>query len=202
MDSAIIDSLCTGLSDSGYICIDSLMGVDLWQEQSIAAEKSFHNNQMVQASIGTKKATITNKSVRSDMTQWIDFPAASPIYEFLEVLRLELNKQLFLGLESWECHYAAYTPGAFYKKHFDQVFSKTHDLPNKSQRILTFILYLNRNWESQNGGELILYTNPLQKIEPVGGRFVLFRSELIEHEVLLTHKTRFSLTGWFRKGSL
>ena len=33
-------------------------------------------------------------------------------------------------------------------------------------------------------------------IEPLAGRLACFRADVMEHEVLLAHKTRFSLTGW------
>ncbi|MCB0627245.1 MAG: 2OG-Fe(II) oxygenase, partial [Saprospiraceae bacterium] len=37
-----------------------------------------------------------------------------------------------------------------------------------------------------------------REILPVGGRLVLFRSELLEHEVLPARRERYSLTGWLR----
>ena len=33
-------------------------------------------------------------------------------------------------------------------------------------------------------------------ILPAGGRLVVFRSDQIEHEVLLCRKKRYSITGW------
>jgi SM-20-related protein len=36
-------------------------------------------------------------------------------------------------------------------------------------------------------------------ILPLGGRLVLFLSDLIEHEVLPARRERYSITGWFRR---
>lgn len=37
-------------------------------------------------------------------------------------------------------------------------------------------------------------------VDPEGGKLVLFRSELIPHEVLNTNAERFVLVGWFNRG--
>ena len=60
------------------------------------------------------------------------------------------------------------------------------------------VLYLNEAWQPGDGGELALYIDDKQYcIEPVAKRLLLFRSDKVPHEVLETHKDRYSLTGWF-----
>ena len=92
-------------------------------------------------------------------------------------------------------HYTMYPKGAYYKRHLDQF--KTND-----NRRLTFLCYLNEDWTEKDGGTLRLYTEDKQKREqaidilPVAGRFVCFCSDLLEHEVLVCHRERYSLTGW------
>ncbi|MBF0446715.1 MAG: 2OG-Fe(II) oxygenase [Magnetococcales bacterium] len=64
------------------------------------------------------------------------------------------------------------------------------------------VVYLNPDWLSSNGGELVLYTgaqetNPINVI-PAFGTVVLFLSEGFVHEVLPANRHRFSIAGWFR----
>jgi len=81
--------------------------------------------------------------------------------------------------------------GAFYKKHKDAF--KSDDA-----RRISVILYLNKNWEKENGGELKLYLeNSEETIEPISGRLVVFESHL-EHEVLESKTDRYSITGWLK----
>ncbi|HMX26231.1 MAG TPA: 2OG-Fe(II) oxygenase, partial [Blastocatellia bacterium] len=64
-------------------------------------------------------------------------------------------------------------------------------------------LYLNDNWQAEAGGQLRLYL-PEGSVDvlPEAGTCALFRSDIFFHEVLPATKTRFSLTGWFRRRSL
>ena len=113
----------------------------------------------------------------------------------MEQLRLRLNRELFLGLFDYECHYAHYPKGAFYKKHVDA-------FKGESNRRLSTILYLNPQWQPQDGGELVIYdvdgTTELATVLPVFGSMVIFLSEEFPHEVLTARRSRYSLTGWFR----
>ena len=49
-----------------------------------------------------------------------------------------------------------------------------------------------------DGGELRIFreNNADLIVEPLAGRAVIFKSNVIEHEVLVTNKSRYSLTGW------
>ena len=64
------------------------------------------------------------------------------------------------------------------------------------------LLYLNSNWKPEDGGELMLYRDELSpmKIEPLGGRLLVFESEM-EHEVLMSNADRYSITGWLKNKS-
>ena len=37
-------------------------------------------------------------------------------------------------------------------------------------------------------------------VDPLGGTLVLFKSEMIPHEVLNTNSERFALVGWYNRG--
>ena len=136
--------------------------------------------------------------VRGDSTLWLDPPGATePQQQVLarfEALRLALNRALQLGLLDFECHYALYPPGTFYRRHRDR-------LAGDARRVVSCVLYLNQGWRDHDGGELRLYLpagTPLD-IRPEGGTLVAFLSERFEHEVLSAQRERLSLTGWFRQ---
>jgi len=66
------------------------------------------------------------------------------------------------------------------------------------------VLYLNKIWDAQNGGELVIYTQNNGKEEaikviPKFGRLVIFESSVLEHEVKPVLKgKRLSITGWLK----
>jgi len=103
---------------------------------------------------------------------------------------------LFLGLVSFEVHYAVYPPGTHYEKHRDR-------FRTSAERVLTAIVYLNEEWRADDGGSLRIYLSEdctrYHDVLPAAGMFVLFRSEMLLHEVLPARRERFSLTGWLRR---
>jgi SM-20-related protein len=151
-------------------------------------------NGLRQASIGKLDHKAVDTSQRGDFISWIDAYSAAPntktYLDSISQLIQELNYHFFLGIRDYECHYAHYPPGTFYKKHVDR--HKTG-----SPRRVSSVLYLNPNWTQEDGGELVVYT-PSEiphRIEPNLGTLAIFLSEL-EHEVLVTQKDRMSITGW------
>lgn len=149
-----------------------------------------------QAGVGRADQYTTNTAVRQDKIRWLqrDQAAEAPYLALMDQLRLAINYELFMGLFDYECHLAHYPPGAFYRKHVDA-------FKGRSNRILTSVLYLNPDWQAQDGGELVLYGaqgEVLEKVLPEAGKLVLFLSERFVHEVLPGQRDRFSITGWFR----
>ncbi|MCB1644382.1 MAG: 2OG-Fe(II) oxygenase [Pseudomonadales bacterium] len=138
-----------------------------------------------------------NRLVRTDRINWIDGSLAetAAYLGIIDELRLALNQQLFLGLFEYECHFARYDKGAYYKRHRDAFVGERN-------RLVTTILYLNQNWQPEDGGQLLVWsengTDPLFRVEPVFGTLVMFLSELFPHEVLPANRSRLSLTGWLR----
>jgi SM-20-related protein len=149
-----------------------------------------------QAGIGNRKNFAVNNPIRSDTILWLenDSDEVSEKY-FLaktQVFCDYLNETCYLGIKSFEFHYASYERGAFYKRHLDR-------FKNDDSRKFSIITYLNEDWTSENGGELVLYPeNEIIKILPIFGRTVIFRSDLLEHEVLLGLRDRLSITGWLK----
>jgi SM-20-related protein len=148
------------------------------------------------ARIGSRAGTQRRESVRGDFTCWLREPfgeAESALLDRLEGLRLELNREAYLGLFELELHYALYPPGAGYERHLDQPQGTT-------QRKVSLVLYLNDGWGPGDGGALRMHEarNQALDIEPVGGRLVCFLTSGREHQVLPARRERLSISGWFR----
>jgi SM-20-related protein len=148
------------------------------------------------ARIGAGGAAQRLENIRGDFTCWLQEPLQPPesvLLEQLDQLRLQLNRDAFLGLFELELHYAKYPPGAGYARHLDQ--------PRGTMaRKLSLVLYLNCDWQSVNGGDLRIHrgANEFTDIEPLEGRLVCFLPEDREHEVLTARRERLSISGWFR----
>jgi SM-20-related protein len=144
-----------------------------------------------------KDATLQRRAeIRGDFTCWLReplIPAERSLLEQFEALRLEVNRETFLGLYDLELHYAWYPPAAAYARHVDQPQGTV-------ARKLSLVLYLNLEWNEEDGGALRVYEagQPRCEIEPIGGRLVCFLTEGREHEVLAARRDRWSVSGWFR----
>jgi SM-20-related protein len=135
--------------------------------------------------------------VRTDAICWIngDSAAGRDWLAWAEALREYLNRELLLGLFSFESHFAHYRPGDFYRKHKDA-------FRGESNRVLSVVVYLNPGGQSEEGGELRVYTGaPVGetiRVQPLLGTLVVFLSEEFPHEVLPATRDRYSIAGWFR----
>lgn len=153
---------------------------------------------LTRAGIGREEAHRLNRFVRSDETRWLShdqFPDRD-LLDWMERMRLGLNRRLFLGLFDYEAHYARYPCGAFYRRHRDVFADGT------VSRVLSTVLYLNPDWCDGDGGEMVLYEDDgqsvLETVAPVYGRLAVFLSARFPHEVLPTRRARYSVAGWFR----
>ncbi|WP_343846340.1 2OG-Fe(II) oxygenase [Bowmanella denitrificans] len=157
----------------------------------------YNSQQFQQAGIGREQQQQQNQFVRTDEIRWLNGQsnAQQAFLATMEQLRLGLNRRLFMGLFDYECHFAHYGPGNFYKKHLDAFKGRTN-------RILSTVLYLNPGWTSEDGGELLMYEKRSKeaflKITPLFGQMVVFLSERFPHEVLAAKRDRYSIAGWFR----
>ena len=148
------------------------------------------------ARIGRQRSLQRRAEIRGDFICWLReplYPAERVLLDQLEQLRVELNREAYLGLFDLELHYARYPPGAGYARHVDQP-------QGTLQRTVSLVLYLNAGWEHLDGGALRIHEAPELPvdIEPLGGRLVCFLTAGREHEVLPTRRERLSISGWFR----
>ncbi|HLZ97239.1 MAG TPA: 2OG-Fe(II) oxygenase [Steroidobacteraceae bacterium] len=150
------------------------------------------------ARIGGGHQSQLRGDIRGDRTCWIAAPSFAEeraLMRDLERLRLDLNREGYLGLLDLELHYAWYAPGTGYARHVDQP-------QRRNERKVSLVLYLNEAWTPGAGGELRIFDGEeARDIEPIGGRLVCFLTEGREHAVLTTHRDRLSITGWFRQRS-
>jgi SM-20-related protein len=156
------------------------------------------NNQLLAAGTGNDNKLVHNAKVRSDTIYWLDKKHnnihENAFFVQVEAFILYLNQSCFAGITGYEFHYSLYEKGSFYKKHLDQ-------FQDNSNRQFSMISYLNSNWQTQDGGELLIHqTNNNQTISPTQGKTVFFKSNELEHEVLETNERRMSVTGWLKRG--
>lgn len=153
------------------------------------------------AGIGRGGARMQSGDIRGDRIAWLaDTPqdaAESPVFEWLSALRTACNRELLLGLDRFEGHYAVYPPGAGYARHRDR-------FRDDDTRVLSCVLYLNQGWRGDDGGALRLFLADGGHLDvaPEAGTFVAFLSADFDHEVRPAARERTALTGWFRRRPL
>lgn len=154
------------------------------------------------AGVGRSQAHTLNSFVRRDEIRWIEggTQAEKDWLGFCSRLQSYLNRRLFMGLFSFESHFAHYAPGAFYKKHMDAF--RPDQTERGARRVLSLVAYLNPGWQSADGGELLIYdehgNDPVHKVQPLYGTLVIFLSDQVPHEVAAAKRDRYSIAGWFR----
>jgi len=105
-----------------------------------------------------------------------------------------------------ELLYAYYPNGGFYRRHLDAIPQSVSIL-----RSYSLLLYLNSEWGEGDGGNLRIHLDSggdekpdgeednFVDVVPEGGTLVLFRSDIVAHEVLDTVKERMAVVGWYNR---
>lgn len=196
---ATLDHIARVLDERGYVTVDDLFPASLLTDLR-AHFRSLDDEKFKRAGIGREGDFQVNRRIRTDQIHWLEgtHPVTRAYFDLIEQFRVGLNRRLFLGLFDYECHYAYYPRGAFYKTHYDA-------FRGQNTRILSTVLYLNPDWTPDDGGQLLIYHPDhgglLETVEPRFGAMVIFLSEEFPHEVLPVAAPRYSLTGWFRKNN-
>lgn len=195
-NSELFESIASDLSEKGYSvnqnALPQHLSLQLLDQLHVMSRKEFDT-----AGIGRQQDHTVDNSVRTDEICWIDgsSEAGEKWLAWSSELREYLNSQLFLGLFSFESHFAHYGPGDFYKRHLDA-------FKGESARLLSLVVYLNPDWETEDKGELVLYRDVHDstgiKVSPTFGTVVAFLSEDFPHEVLPAKRDRYSIAGWYR----
>lgn len=185
--------IADSLADSGFAISDDFLQPE--ETQAILALPFFNDGLEGFRKAGISKQGSVHTEIRGDYIRWIDPQTADEATQVylnrLTDLIQYLKQTLFISIQDAELHYTVYPPGTFYRRHLDQFRHDDH-------RKLSVICYLNENWKENEGGQLKLYLDEGKEetILPEGGRLVIFRSDLIEHEVLPAIRHRLSITGW------
>ena len=197
----IVEKISSEIYQNSYVVLDDF--VDESFRKALLEEQTFLLNQgkFRHAAVGKGGQKQVRTEIRSDEVLWMESDQLSPLqqayWDKIEQIRVALNQRCFLGLRSFEGHFARYPIGSFYKRHLDQFHAVPH-------RVVTIILYLNDSWSEKDGGTLRMYfpqedgSERVEDVLPLGGRLVVFLSGDIPHEVLPTKKERISITGWLR----
>jgi len=192
-DELNFDAIVDTFYQQGWVWLHNFLSPEL--NAALLHEAQF-DAELTPAGIGRHNAHQLNQQVRRDATQWFDGTSMAQQHylQLMAELKLVFNRRCFLGLFDFECHFARYQHGDYYKKHLD-AFS------GRSNRVLTTVSYLNT---VQQCGELALYDesdNLLTTLKPTAGSLILFESERFPHAVLPAVDTRYSIAGWFRKNA-
>ncbi|WP_269618823.1 2OG-Fe(II) oxygenase [Zhongshania sp. BJYM1] len=191
----LFDRIADALTEKGYVVLPASLPIAM-SDALFARIASFEDDVFRPAGVGRAGEFQLNPFVRNDEIRWLtptDEIEASYL-AWMEKLRTGLNRRLFMGLFDYECHFARYAPGAFYKKHVDAFKGRTN-------RVLSTVFYLNPNWALADGGHLVMYEEslePIAKISPLMGTLVVFLSDRFPHEVTIASRLRYSIAGWFR----
>ncbi|GEK10325.1 2OG-Fe(II) oxygenase [Pseudoalteromonas peptidolytica] len=191
------EKIAQDLQSTGISILPNFIGSEILSKLEIRLAE-LTSSDFKQAGIGRLTEHEQNQKIRRDKIHWLDAnnELEAAWLDNMAELKTYLNRRLFMGLFSYESHFAVYPPGAFYKKHVDA-------FKGKANRVLTTVLYLNQSWSAKDGGELMVY-NPnnheqiLTTVTPSYGTLVTFLSDEFPHEVLVANKKRYSVAGWFR----
>lgn len=192
----LFEAVATDLLEKGFsvrpASLPSELAEQLWLHLQQMPEHRFRL-----AGIGREQDHVHNQFVRTDAISWItgESEAGDAWLKWASALQTYLNQRLFLGLFSFESHFAHYAPGDFYKRHLDA-------FKGEANRILSLVVYLNPGWQPADGGELVIYADQQDltglRVTPAFGTVVAFLSEEFPHEVLPAKRDRYSIAGWYR----
>jgi SM-20-related protein len=181
------------LAEDDYVIIDNFIPEELYSIIFSFFNERIAEDDLEKAGIGALGLHTVDKQVRGDYVYWINQERDLVLKELssrVDELIEKIKRYCFLSISDFESHLAYYPAGTFYKKHLDQ-------FKDRSNRILSFVLYLNPDWKTGDGGELIIHKEKEKiAISPLKTRLVLFKSASVLHEVALTNVPRYSVTGW------
>lgn len=181
------------LAEQDYVVVDDFISDEFFERIMAFFSEAENNDKLKKAGIGAQQDFQLKAEVRGDFIYWLDEERDRELSFFFDLkdeLVQNLKRFCYLSLSGAEFHIAKYPVGTHYHRHLDQ-------FNERSNRQITVLIYLNKDWKPGDGGELVIYKEGKEiMIEPIARRLLLFKSDTIEHEVLTTHIPRYSLTGW------
>ena len=191
------DLLINSFIDNNVGIADNFLSKNLSGNLQQNIQQLQREGQMKYAGIGNDSIADATQQMRGDKIYWLDKKNNNVTeQEFLDKVEDfidHLNRTCYTGINGYEFHYAVYEEGRAYKKHRDQ-------FKTDNNRKYSLICYLNNDWVATDGGQLVIYQNDIaQTISPNAQKAVFFKSDEMEHEVLLAHRPRMSITGWLKR---
>ena len=191
------DLLINSFIDHNIGIADNFISKNLSDNLQQNIQQLQNEGQMKYAGIGNHSIADAAQQMRGDKIYWLDKKNNnSNEQEFLDKVEdfiAHLNNTCYTGINDYEFHYAVYEEGRGYKKHRDQ-------FKTDNNRKYSLICYLNNDWVAADGGQLVIYQDDkAQTILPNARKAVFFKSDEMEHEVLLAHRPRMSITGWLKR---
>lgn len=181
------------LAENDFVIVDEFIDIRLFTRIMNFFRAMEQSDQLKKAGIGSKQDFQVKAEIRGDFIYWLDEKRDSemaPFFGLMDELTQKLKQLCYVSISGSEFHIAKYPAGSYYHRHLDQFNERTN-------RQITVLLYLNENWQPGDGGELVIYKDGKEiMVEPIAKRLLLFKSDVIEHEVLTTNVPRYSLTGW------
>ncbi|MEX0844842.1 MAG: 2OG-Fe(II) oxygenase [Balneolaceae bacterium] len=181
------------LAENDFVIVNDFISDVLFSEIMQFFSDMEQADKLKKAGIGAQEDFQVKAEIRGDFIYWLDEKrdtALAPFFGLMDELTQKLRRYCYLSLSGSEFHIAKYPVGSYYSRHLDQ-------FQERSNRQITVLIYLNKNWKKGDGGELVIYKEDKKIIvEPVAKRLLVFKSDVIEHEVLATNVPRYSLTGW------
>ncbi|WP_404299509.1 2OG-Fe(II) oxygenase [Halomonas sp.] len=196
-----LPQLIDALVEQGWYLGTEVLDGDLCAELHSELQTLADHDVLEAAGIGRGRELQLRRDIRGDAIHWLDRKSLAQrrYLNAMEDVQQALNQALFLGLFEYEAHFAHYPTGAFYRKHLDS-------FRGRANRVVSTVGYLNPDWPSDGGGEMVIYApdNPaceVARVRPAAGTFVCFLADSVPHEVLPTRLPRASIAGWFRRNA-
>ena len=196
MTHQALPALIERLGNHGYAVVEGYFDRRLCHQLRCEAEALASDELAIDAGVGRGEAHLKDAQIRRARIRWMDRTTSAQV-EFLaeaEVIRVEINRQLYLGLFAFDAQLALTPPGGFYARHVDS-------FRGHRNRVVSLVAYLNEGWQEAHGGCLRLWPPhaPATSIDivPQCATLVLMLSEDVAHEVLPANRARSSVAGWF-----
>ena len=156
-NSYLFDVIADDLTFKGYSINPVGFDTDL-AESLLQAYLELPSNALTNGGVGRSSNHTLNDFVRRDEICWINdsYVTTTDWLNWVKELQIFLNRRLMLGLFSFESHFARYRKGQFYKRHLDS-------FKGSSNRVVSIVLYLNKDWTLDDAGQLILYKSEADK---------------------------------------
>lgn len=194
LKSAQWEHWADALASRHWLVIDDFLPVPVFTALRNSFLEKSQKGDFRPAGIGASSDYRLQRGIRGDEIFWLDREReeqAGAFFALIDEVIYHLNRLCFLSISGSEFHFAHYPEGSHYQRHLDR-------FREGSNRLISVVAYLNAEWKPADGGALRLYeeNGHHQDIAPLPGRMVIFKSDVVEHEVLTTAVSRYSITGW------